>query len=67
MIRSEVKVGDTAQEIINFANETNASLVAMSTHGHSGIERWALGSITHRVLHHGNTPLLVVRSPGAKE
>lgn len=66
VIRSEVKVGDTAQEIINFANETNASLVAMSTHGHSGIERWALGSITHRVLHHGNTPLLVVRSPRAK-
>ena len=65
-VRSEVKVGDTAQGIIDFADEIGASLVAMSTHGHSGIERWAFGSITHRILHHGNTPLLLVRAPGAE-
>ena len=65
-VRTEVKTGDTAEEIINFADETGASVVAMSTHGHSGIERWVLGSITHRILHHGNTPILVVRASGAK-
>lgn len=64
-IRTELKSGDAAQEIINFADEINASLVAVSTHGRSGIERWAFGSITHRVLHHGNIPLLLVRAPGA--
>lgn len=64
-IRTELKSGNAAQEIINFADEINASLVAVSTHGRSGIERWAFGSITHRVLHHGNIPLLLVRAPGA--
>ena len=61
-IRSEMKVGDTAQEIIKFADEIRASLVAMSSHGHSSIERWAFGSVTHKVLHNGHTPLLVVRA-----
>ena len=63
MVSTEVKSGDIAQEIINFADETGASLVAMSTHGQSDIERWAFGGITHKVLHHGNTPLLLVRAP----
>jgi len=65
-VRCELKTGDTAKEIIDFADEIDASLVAMSTHGHSGIERWAFGSIAHRVLHHGHTHLLLVRSQAPK-
>jgi universal stress protein family protein len=33
----------------------------MATHGYSGLQRWALGSITERVLHATRLPLLVVR------
>jgi len=64
-VRYELKVGDPAEAIIRLAGEMGTCLVAMSTHGYSGIERWVFGSVTHRVLHHGNTPLLLVRAPGA--
>lgn len=59
-----VKVGNTGQEIIKLADEVHADLVAMSTHGWSGVTRWALGSTADKVLNGGNTPLLLVRSPG---
>jgi len=63
-LRTEVKIGDAAEEIIKFADEVNADLVAMATHGRSGISRWNLGSVASKVLHAGNTPLLLVRSTG---
>ena len=62
-VRSGLKFGDPAEEIIKFAGETDTHLVAMSTHGHSGIERWTFGSVAHKIIHAGNTPLLVVRAP----
>jgi len=61
-VRSEVREGDTAQEIITAADEVKADLVAMSTHGRSGIRRWALGSTADKVLHGGNTSLFLVRA-----
>jgi len=63
--RSEVKSGTdiAAEEIIRFADEVSADVVAMSTHGRSGIARWTLGSVADKVLRRGNTPLLLVRPP----
>ncbi len=63
--QSEVRFGTAADEIIKFADAIDVSLVAMSTHGRSGVSRWALGSVAERVLRAGNTPLLLVRAPGA--
>jgi nucleotide-binding universal stress UspA family protein len=34
----------------------------MSTHGRSGIGRWVFGSVTDKVLHAGDTPLLTIRA-----
>jgi len=59
--KSKVVVGVPADEIIRTADETRADVVAMSTHGYSGINRWTLGSTADKVLHAGNTPLLLVR------
>ena len=59
----EVRVGDAAEQIIKVADEINADLVAMSTHGGSGLSRWVFGSVADKVLHSGNTPLLLVRTP----
>ena len=66
-VRNEVRTGAPAEEIIKFAEETSTDLVAMSTHGRSGIGRWALGSVADRVLHAGTTPLLLVRTAGQNE
>ncbi len=62
-VKIEVKIGSAAEEIIRVADEIKADLIAMSTHGRSGISRWAFGSITDRVLRGGNVPVLVVRAP----
>ena len=61
----EVRIGTPTEEIVNLADENSVDLVAIATHGRSGIGRWAFGSVTDRVLHAGNTPLLMVRTPRA--
>lgn len=55
--------GRAADEIIKAAEETGADLIAMSTHGRSGLSRLTFGSITDKVLHSANVPVLVVRAP----
>ncbi len=54
--------GNPADLIINEASREPDSLIAMSTHGTSGINRWVMGSVTDKVLHAVNAPLLIVRS-----
>jgi len=61
--KTEVRVGAAAEEIIKLADEIGADLVAMSTHGRSGVSRWAYGSVADKTLQGGNTPLLLVRTP----
>jgi len=63
IVKTKVSIGDATEEILKAANEINANLVAMSTHGRSGISRWAFGSVTDRVLRAGTIPILTVRAP----
>jgi len=61
MVTSEVKFGMAAEEIIKLADKMNVDVVAMSTHGRSGVRRWVFGSVADKVLREGDTPLLLVR------
>jgi len=61
----EVITDHEAEAIIKYADEIEVDLVAMATHGRSGISRWAFGSVASKVLHEGNTPILMVREGGA--
>ena len=54
--------GHPAAAINDFALEVDDNLVVMTTHGRSGIGRWALGSVTDRVVRHCGDPVLVVRA-----
>ncbi len=56
--------GDVASSIIDVASETPDRLVAMTTHGRSGVGRWVLGSVTDRVVRNSGDPVLVVRAAG---
>lgn len=67
IVKVKVGIGNAAEEIIKAADEINADLIAMSTHGRSGLSRWAFGSITDRLLHRTKVPLLVVRVPREAE
>ena len=56
--------GDPASAIIDAARDTPGSLVAMTTHGRSGLGRWALGSVADRVARNSSAPVLLIRSRG---
>ncbi len=58
-----VVVGRPAEQIVKAAEDMNVDLIAMSTHGRSGLGRLAFGSVTHKVLHwQGRVPIVVIRA-----
>ena len=56
------KEGFAADEIISFARKIPDNLIAMCTHGHTGVKRWVLGSVTETVVRHSGDPVLVIRA-----
>ena len=67
-VTARAEVGDASEAIIKAAEEINADLIAMSTHGRSGLSRWAFGSVTDKVLRRGGKiPVLTVRAAGKTE
>ena len=62
-VKTMVRMGPVAEEIIKAAREINVSLIAMSTRGHSGFYRWAIGSVTDKILRlEGDIPVLAVEA-----
>jgi nucleotide-binding universal stress UspA family protein len=59
----EVLTGDPADKIVEYAADKGVSLIAMSTHGRTGLARWVLGSVADKVIHGARIPVLLVRSP----
>ena len=65
---SKAREGNPADCIIAEAELEPDTLIAMSSHGRSGISRWVLGSVADKVLHSTRSPLLLARaSQGEKE
>jgi len=60
-----IVTGDPADQILDYARNKKYDLIAISTHGRTGIVRWALGSVANKVLHATTVPLLLVRAPVA--
>lgn len=55
------KEGFAGDEIISLGKTTPDNLIAMSSHGRSGVKRWVLGSVAETVVRHSGDPVLVVR------
>lgn len=53
--------GFPASEIIRHARENSVDLIALSTHGTSGLQRFIYGSVTEKILQGTDVPVLVVR------
>jgi nucleotide-binding universal stress UspA family protein len=59
--RSHVRVvTHVAQSIIDLTHEMEVDLLVMAAHGHGGIARLLLGSVTDKVLRGGDVPLMIV-------
>jgi nucleotide-binding universal stress UspA family protein len=61
-VRCTVERGRPEDVIVEKAAADKTTLIAMATHGRSGMSRWLLGSIAEKVLRATTNPLLLVRA-----
>jgi nucleotide-binding universal stress UspA family protein len=66
-VNIEILVGEgpVAAAIIEAAEHERIDLIAMATHGRSGMQRVVYGSVAEQVLRSSSRPILLVRAPGA--
>lgn len=60
-ITTRVELGDPVDTICEVAKTMNADLVVVGARGHNAAQRFLLGSVSDRVVHHATCPVLVVR------
>lgn len=59
-VRSVAAQGDSASQILDLAEREDVDLIAMTSHGKTGLTRLVEGSVSEKVLRHCRRPLLVV-------
>ena len=60
-VDTHVRYGEDAEEILTHSNRSDIEVIAMSTHGRSGVKRWLLGSVAEKVIRHAIKPIYLVR------
>jgi nucleotide-binding universal stress UspA family protein len=55
-----------ADIILDYARENKFDLIILSTHGRSGISRWAFGSVADKVVRYSRIPVLTVTPLGCR-
>jgi nucleotide-binding universal stress UspA family protein len=64
-VQTAIRRGRPQQAIPEYANSHDVDLVAMGTHGRTGIERYVLGSVTEEVIRSVGMPVLTARATAA--
>jgi nucleotide-binding universal stress UspA family protein len=59
-VSSIMREGPVPDMILKVADEVHADVIAMSTHGRSGVQRWLMGSVADRVVHHSHIPVMLI-------
>ncbi len=62
-----VAFGDPAEVILDFAKSLKVDLIAMCTHGRSGISRLLFGSVAEAVIRRSSVPVLALSSYGKSQ
>jgi nucleotide-binding universal stress UspA family protein len=63
--KTDVRHGDPASEIVAAAEAADADLIAMTTHGRSGLGRVLFGSVAEAVLRQAQIPVFLLRQTEA--
>jgi nucleotide-binding universal stress UspA family protein len=50
-----------AEAILDYTEQHKVDLIAIATHGRSGVSRWVFGSVTQKVIQAAPVPVLVIR------
>jgi universal stress protein A len=60
---ARVEPGDPARTIVDEAERGNYDLIAMGTHGRTGLAHLLLGSVAEKVVRRSSRPVMTVREP----
>jgi len=63
-VETKVLTGRPAETIIDFVRRDKVDLIAIATHGRSGIKRWVFGSVADRLIRSSSVPVLLIRPKG---
>ena len=58
---SEVVIGDPTSKIVDYAQEIDADLILMPSHGRKGVKRFLIGSIAEQVVRLSHCPVLILK------
>jgi nucleotide-binding universal stress UspA family protein len=61
-VRGELVEGYPAEVILRYAEENEVDLIALATHGYSGLKRWGIGSVASKVLSASKIPIWLIRA-----
>jgi nucleotide-binding universal stress UspA family protein len=62
-LKMEIRTGEVPKEILDYAKQKRVSLIAISSHGHSGMTKWVFGSTAQKIMQDSPIPVLVVKAP----
>jgi nucleotide-binding universal stress UspA family protein len=63
-VEATVLTGKPADTITEFAQSNKVDLIALATHGRSGITRWVFGSVADKLLRSCSVPMLLIKPEG---
>lgn len=63
-VSTDVSIGPTAIAILDTAEQHDVDAIVMTTHGRTGVTRWALGSIAQHIVRHATVSVLTLRQHG---
>lgn len=58
---SAVLRGEPHRQILEYADDNDVDLIAMGTHGRTGLDRYLVGSVTEKIVRLSPVPVLTVR------
>ena len=63
-VQVNVSLGKPGHVIADLADEIDAGLIVIPSHGYTGVKRWLLGSVAERVVQLAKCPVLVLKTSG---
>lgn len=66
-VRTVLAEGDAASALLDICRAEQVGLSVMTTHGRTGLVRFALGSVADRLVRYGHAPVLLLRSYGRED
>jgi nucleotide-binding universal stress UspA family protein len=66
-VRTRVLHGSPAGSLLNLAKQEGMTMIAMTTHGRTGILRWLMGSVADTIVRASEVPVLLIRPSEAPD